>query len=209
TPVDTGLDMHRPRPDAVEVAQRVLGVVEFQVDPEMVMMEVKLIPIPIVAVLDTDDWLAEIRQTEQQTLLDLLELATLDLVGLILVVVLEAEEAVTAAEVRGEEGIDERHVVVDPAHLEDLLAAQAELLVPPAALLVVVAVLVLGAELPLVPALLDIAEELDAQLVGVEPARLCRHGSRVVVGVIDQFRRLERPGRHDGRVPVRGPALVH
>src|SRR5262245_62923732 len=82
TPVDTGLDMHRPRPDAVEVAQRVLGVVEFQVDPEMVMMEVKLIPIPIVAVLDTDDWLAEIRQTEQQTLLDLLELATLDLVGL-------------------------------------------------------------------------------------------------------------------------------
>src|SRR5690242_15424486 len=40
TPIDTRLDVHRPRPEPVEVPQRILGVVEFQVDAEMVMVQV-------------------------------------------------------------------------------------------------------------------------------------------------------------------------
>ena len=57
---------------------------------------------------------------------------------------------------------------------------------------VVVALLVLRAELALVPALLDVAEQLDAELVRVEPARLRGHRPGVVVGVVDQLRGLER-----------------
>src|SRR5262249_36526103 len=108
--IDTRLDMHRSRPEAVQVPQCVLGVVELQVDPEMVMVQVKLTSVPVVAVLDPNDRLAEVGQSEQQAFLDLLELAALDFVGLVLVVVLEAEELMAAAEVGRQEGIHERHV---------------------------------------------------------------------------------------------------
>src|SRR6478672_138897 len=121
------------------MTQRVLGVVELQVDPEVLVLQVQLAPVPVVPILDPDDRLAEIGQAEQQALLDLLELAALDLVGLVLVVVAEAEELVAAAEVGRQERVDERDVVVDPPDLEDLPPPQAELLVPAPALLVVVA----------------------------------------------------------------------
>ena len=55
-------------------------------------------------------------------------------------------------------------------HLEDFLAAQAEVLVPLAALVQVVAVVILLAELAGIPAVLDVAKKLDAELVGVDPA---------------------------------------
>ena len=189
-PVDDRLDVHRTGPEAVEVTQRVLGVVELQVDAEVLVLQVQLAAVAVVAVLDPDDRLAEVGQVEQQPLLDLLELAALDLVRVVLVVVLEAEELVPAAEVRRQERVDERQVVVDPADLEDLLPAQAELLVPLPPRLVVVAFVVFLAELPLVPALLDVAEQLDAELVRVEPAGLGGHRAGVVVGVVDELRGL-------------------
>src|SRR3954447_11469207 len=134
------------------MTQRILRVVELQVDPEMLVVEVQLTTVPVVAVLHPDDRLAEVGQAEEQAILDLLELAALDLVRLVLVVVLEAEHLVASAEVGRQERVDEGDVGVEPADLEDLLPAQADLLVPPAAHLVVVALLVLGPELPLVPA---------------------------------------------------------
>ena len=73
--------MDRPRPEAVQVAERVLGVVELQVDPEVLVLQVQLAAVPVVAVLDADDRLAEVGQAEQEPLLDLLELAALDLVA--------------------------------------------------------------------------------------------------------------------------------
>ena len=76
---------------------------------------------------------------------------------------------------------------MDPADLEDLLPAQAEPLVPAPAGLVVVALFVFGAELSLVPALFDVAEQLDAELVGIEPAGLRGHRAGVMVGVINQL----------------------
>ena len=60
---------------------------------------------------------------------------------------------------------------MDAAHLEDFLPAQAELLVPVAPLVQIVALVVFLAELAGVPALLDVAQKLDAQLVGVDPPR--------------------------------------
>ena len=71
------------------MTERILGVVELQVDPEVLVLEVQLASVAVVAVLDPDDRLAEVGQVEQQPLLDLLELAALDLVGLVLVVVLK------------------------------------------------------------------------------------------------------------------------
>ena len=113
------------------------------------------------------------------------------------------------AELLVQERVDERHVVVDPPHLEDLLPAQAELAVPALLRLEVVAVVVLLAELPLVPAVLDVAEQLDAELVRVEAARAHGQRARVVVGVVDDLGVGEGVLGHDRGVPVAGPALVH
>src|SRR5207253_1081631 len=79
-------------------------------------------------------------------------------------------ELVFFDELGGHELVDEVDVVVDAADLEDLLAAQAEALVTALFLAEVVGLLVLLAELALVPAVLDVAEELDADLVRVEAA---------------------------------------
>src|ERR1700761_8240770 len=99
--------MDRTRPEAEKMTQRILRVVELQVDPEMLVLEVQLPPVPVVAVLHADDRLAEVGQAEEQAILDLLELATFDLVGLVLVVVLVAEHVVAAAELGSQEGVDE------------------------------------------------------------------------------------------------------
>jgi hypothetical protein len=59
---------------------------------------------------------------------------------------------------------------VHAADLEDLLTALVQAGIPGAALLDRVALVVFLAEAALVPALLDVAEQLDADLVGIEPA---------------------------------------
>ena len=56
---------------------------------------------------------------------------------------------------------------MDPADLEDLLAAQAKLLVPLALLGDILALIVLLAELALIPAVLDITQQLQPQLYQV------------------------------------------
>ena len=76
-----------------------------------------------------------------------------------------------AAEIERQELVDERQVVVDAADLEDLLPAQAQLRVPVAAWRIVVALVVFLAEAAAVPAVLDVAIELDAELVGIQPRR--------------------------------------
>ena len=148
--------------------------------------------VAVVAVHDINPRLAEVRQAEQQPLLDLLELPRLDHVVPGLLLIGEREQLVLRAELRRQERVDEGDVVVDAADLEDLLPPQAELLVPGS----------LASpgrrssshslpNLPLVPALLDVAKQLDAELVGVEPAAERGHGAGVVVGVVDDLRRLQ------------------
>ncbi len=73
----------------------------------------------------------------------------------------------------------------------------------------IVALLVFLAEAAAVPAVFDVAEQLDAQLVGIEPRRRAGHRARVMVAIADQVGRLEALAGHDRRVPVAGPALVH
>ena len=98
---------------------------------------------------------------------------------------------------------------MDPADLEDLLAAQAGVGVPVAAGAVVVAVVELLAERAAVPAVLDVAEQLDAELVRVELRRRAGQRAAVVVAIVDHLGRRQALPGHDRRVPVAGPAFVH
>src|SRR5690606_29786243 len=104
---------------------------------------------------------AMVGQTLQQLLFDRGELSRSDFVVARMLVVGEREHLVLAAEVLSEERINEGDVVVDPSHLENLVAAQAQLFVPAAAGLVVLALFPFGPELALVPPLLNVAEQFD------------------------------------------------
>ena len=73
----------------------------------------------------------------------------------------------------------------------------------------VVAVVPLRAELALVPAFLDVAEQFDAELVGVQPLRAHGHRAGVMVGIVDDLGVGQAVLRHDRGVPVAGPAFVH
>src|SRR5690606_11269980 len=138
-----------------------------------------------------------------------LEIAAEDLPRLVFVIVTVDEELVLQAELRREELVDERDVVVEPADLEDLLPAQAEFEVPALLLRQRIALLPFLAEAPLVPPILDVAEELEAELVGIESAGTHGDGAGMAVGVVDELGGVEGAGGHDGGVPVARPALVH
>src|SRR5581483_4298689 len=97
----------------------------------------------------------------------------------------------------------EGDVVVVLADFEDLLPPQPQLLVPGTARAQIVALVVFLAEATLVPAILDVAPELDPELVRVDCAGPRSHRAGVVVGVVDDLAVLEGASGHDRRVPVR------
>src|SRR3989442_107351 len=131
--VDAGDDPDRPTPHRLQVHQGVLRVVDAQVDAVVPVREEQLATVLEVAVDHLDDRLAEVGELLQQLLLHLLELAVEDLPAIRLLIEAVDEQLLLGREVRGEEFVDEGDVVVVLAHLEDLLPAQAELLVPRAA----------------------------------------------------------------------------
>src|SRR5262249_16755458 len=145
-----------------------------------------------VAVLDIDERLPEVGQLEQQPILDLLELAGLDFPVAAALVEAEVEELLLAAEIEREVLVDEPDVVVELADLEDLAPPEAEPLVPVLARLQRVALVELFAEPPAVPAILDVAQELDAELVRIQLPRRRREHAGGIVGVIDDLGGLER-----------------
>src|ERR671937_1239989 len=161
-----------------------------------------------IAVDHLDDRLAEVGELLEQLLFYLLELAVEDLPTVRLLVEAVDEELLLGGEVGGEELVDEGDVVVVLADFEDLLAAQAELLVPGAAGAQVVGLVVFLAEAATVPAVLDETPELDPELVRIDGAGARPHGARVVVCVVDDLAVLEGAGRHDRRVPVTGPTFI-
>src|SRR5207244_2542013 len=138
-------------------------------------------------------------ELEQELVFDLLELARIDLVALVAVRPGEAEELVLTAELRRQELVDERHVAVERAHLENLSPPEPETQIPMLLRLERIALFPLAPELPLVPAVLDVPEELHAELVRVQPALRRREHARVVIGVIDDLGSVENLLRHDFR----------
>ena len=86
-PSTSGLQVDRPAPDELEVGQGVGRLVEAQVDPVVLVPQQQFAAVAEVAVYYIDPRFSEVRQAEQQPLLDFLELARLDdvLPGLLLV----------------------------------------------------------------------------------------------------------------------------
>src|ERR1700722_17019426 len=166
--LDDGQQVDRAAPDAAERRQSRAGLVDLQVGPLVPMADEELAAVLVVGVLDVDEGVAEVGQREEHLVFDLLELARVDLVVAAAIVHRKREELVPLAEVGGEVLVDEGDVVVELAPLEDLLTPEAQPLVPGPPLVEALALVPLAAEAPLVPALLDVAKQLDADLVGVE-----------------------------------------
>src|SRR5205823_5663686 len=76
--VEDRLQVDRARPDVLYVGQRVPGLVQLQIYPIMLVPQQQFAAVAVVAVDDVDPRLAEVGQTEEQSLLDLLELPALD-----------------------------------------------------------------------------------------------------------------------------------
>ena len=132
----------------------------------------QLAAIAVVAVDHVNPRLAEIGQAEQQPLLDLLELARLDHVLPRLLLVGVREHLVLRRRTPGVRKVSMKVISLWTRRTSKIfLPAQSELFVPVALLLQIVAFVVFLAELPRVPALLDVAQQLDAELVRIEPAR--------------------------------------
>src|SRR5438477_2861381 len=199
--VHAGDDGHRPAPYRLQVDERVLGVVDAQVDAVVTVGEEQLAAVLEVAVHHLDDGLPEVGELLEELALHLLELAVEDLPAVALLVEPVDEELLLGGEVGGEELVDEGDVVVVLAHLEDLLPAEPQLLVPGAPGAEVVALVILFTESPFVPAVLDVAPQFDAELVGIDGAGARSHRAAVMVGVVDDLMILERLLGHDRRVP--------
>ena len=118
------------------------------------MLQIQFPAILVVAVDHPNDRPPHVREVEQQRLFDLLKLATFDLVVARAFVEAELKQLVPPAEVVGEELVDERQIVVNPPHLENLFASLAGMRVPVLLLLVVVAGVVIVAEAAAIPAVI-------------------------------------------------------
>src|SRR5215471_10008407 len=177
----------RTLPQPGERTERLLRIIRTQVDALVLVAQEQLAPVLEVGVLHVDEGIARIGELEQELVFDLAKLARIDLVPLVAVRPAEAEELVLAAEFGREKLVDERDVAVEGAHLEDLAPPEAEPKIPVLLRLERIALLPLTPELPLVPPLLDVPEELDPELVGIEPPARGGENAGVVVGVVDDL----------------------
>src|SRR5262249_11484275 len=108
--VDDRLQVRRPPPDELDVGQGVGRLVEPEVDARVLLPQEQLAAVAVVAVYYINPRLAEVRQAEEEPLLDFLELAGLNdvLAGLLLEGV--GEHLLPGAKLRGQEGVDEGDV---------------------------------------------------------------------------------------------------
>src|SRR5215471_7764456 len=114
----------RPSPQLMKAFQHFVEPIELEVDPFVLMEDVELTPIAVIPLGDRKNRLARVGEREEELLLDLLELATHDLEGVVVFVVVISEIFVLHTKFGGEKGVDEGEIVIELAYLEDLLAPQ-------------------------------------------------------------------------------------
>src|SRR5205823_8236696 len=129
---------------------------------------------------------ADVREIEEQPLLHLVKLAAFDLVIAGVLVEAERKQLVLAAKIERQELVDKRQVVVDAADFKNLLSPNAELLVPIVLGSIVVALVIFIAKRATVPAVLNVAIELHAKLVRVQPRARAGQRAGAVIGVATQ-----------------------
>src|SRR5215472_10095223 len=119
--------------------------------------------IAVIPIHDIYPRLAEVGQSEQQPLLDLLKLPRLDDILPRLVLEGVTEHLVFLTEFRSQVGVDKGNIVVNAANLKDFLSSQAEFFVPISLFFQIVALLPFQSELAGVPAMLDVTEQFNAE----------------------------------------------
>src|SRR5262249_1717411 len=106
-PLGLRVEVHGAVPDLLEVDQGLARVVLAQVDAFVLVREDELAAVRVVPIRGDDDGAAEVGELEEERVLDLPELPALEGPGAALGLVAEGEELMAAAELLGEEGIDE------------------------------------------------------------------------------------------------------
>src|ERR1051326_6236517 len=149
---DPGPQMHRTTPDRIDILQRIFRVIDPKIDTLMPMIEQQFPAIFEVAVGNVDKWLSKIGERKQQLLFDALPVPIGNFINAAFRIELVREEPALVTELFREERVDERDVIVDAPRFENLLAAQAKSGVPLAFRDVVVTLVVILAELSLIPA---------------------------------------------------------
>ena len=155
---DDRLQMHRPAPQGLQIGQRVHRAVHTQLYSIILVPEQQFAPVFVVSVNYVDERPAVVGQAEQKSLFHLLKFARLDHVVVLRLVVGEREQLVLLTELRRQEGVDKGNIVMNLAHLEDFLASEAQIQVPVAFFLKIVAFFPFLAKLPRVPAAFDVAQ---------------------------------------------------
>src|SRR5260370_18286255 len=202
-------DVDRPLPHSKNAAHDVLCVVLKQIETMVIVPQEKLAPIVEIRILDVDKRIASVGELKEKLLLHGLKLPRFDLEALVAVGPTKAEELVITHKIGGQKLVDEGDVAIESAHFEDLFLPKTEAQVPILLRLEIITLFPLLAELAAVPALLDVAKQLDPELIGVEaPATRSEHPRRVV-RVVDDLTRVQDTLGHKARMPIRGPPLVH
>src|SRR5581483_8854035 len=195
--VEHGLQVNRSAPDLVDVTQDPLGVADVDLASLVDVAQVQLARLPVVPVLHLDVRHAKVRHAADDYLADLLRVLLDD--DRLVVLHLVDVEIELLDELVGQVVPQERDVALELPHLEDLRAALAPL--PAKAF----ALLVRG----VVPASLDILEDLQADVVRVHVVLRRRHHPRVHPRELDVLVVAQLQLADDARMPVRRPALVH
>src|SRR5687767_15272349 len=97
--LDDREEVHGALPYADEALHDLARVVGAEIHALVIVLEEELAAVVVVRVLDVDERVARVRELEEELLLDLLELARLDLDALVPIRPRDREELVVAAEV--------------------------------------------------------------------------------------------------------------
>src|SRR5262249_15768886 len=108
-----------------DISQGVGRMIQTEVDAVMPVQQKQLPPVPIVPIVYVNPRPAIVRETEQQPLLDLLEVAGLDVVLSLLFLIPVSEKLVLDAKFRSQVRVDKGNVVMDLTDLKDLLPSEA------------------------------------------------------------------------------------
>jgi hypothetical protein len=114
---------NRPLPNPKQATHDFLCIVLPQVGALMIVPQQELTSVVEVGVLDVNDRVSAVGQLEKKLLFDGAELPRFDFVSLVAIGPSEGKELVLLNEIRRQEFIDERDVVIKRANLEYFLSA--------------------------------------------------------------------------------------
>src|SRR5689334_7137559 len=196
--VDLGVENDFAAPELIEVAKRLLRVLELEVAPVVMVFEVEHAVLAVIRVLDLDDGNRSGADVADERFFDR---APVLVVGdarddLIAAAALVLEEIQLADQIFGEIAPEEGRVALDLADLENLFPARFRM--RPAVL-----------ARRLVPAALDVLPDLDAEMVGVD--RSLGRAQHLVVAhdKLDLHSLRQAQAVENALVPEARPAFVH